>query len=148
MIERDSFLNAQIVGQKKDERERKREKVLFAEDIEGKGASLLAQIVKNLSATWETWVWSLGWADPLVKGKATSRVFLPGEFYGQRSLSVAKSRTQPSDWHFHFFSLSLKEKPENSQKKNLRHIHFPTPTSITHTPSKQIHELAKTSALW
>ena len=45
---------------------------------EGKGyslqyswASLLAQLVKNPPAKWETWVWSLGWEDPLEKGKAT-----------------------------------------------------------------------------
>ena len=34
-------------------------------------ASLVAQLVKNLPAMWETWVWSLGWEDPLEKGKAT-----------------------------------------------------------------------------
>jgi len=45
---------------------------------EGKGyslqyswASLAAQLVKNLPAMWETWVRSLGWEDPLEKGKAT-----------------------------------------------------------------------------
>ena len=30
-----------------------------------------AQLVKNLLAIWETWVPSLGWEDPLEKGKAT-----------------------------------------------------------------------------
>ena len=34
-------------------------------------ASLVAQLVKNLPAMWETWVPSLGWEDPLEKGKAT-----------------------------------------------------------------------------
>ena len=34
-------------------------------------ASLVAQLVKNLPAMWETWVRSLGWKDPLAKGKAT-----------------------------------------------------------------------------
>ena len=45
---------------------------------EGKGyplqyswASLVAQLVKNLPAMRETWVHSLGWEDPLEKGKAT-----------------------------------------------------------------------------
>ena len=33
--------------------------------------SLVAQVVKNLPAMWETWVPSLGWEDPLEKGKAT-----------------------------------------------------------------------------
>ena len=34
-------------------------------------ASLIAQLVKNLPARQETWVQSLGWEDPLEKGKAT-----------------------------------------------------------------------------
>ena len=45
---------------------------------EGKGyplqsswASLVAQLVKNLPAMRKTWVWSLGWEDPLEKEKAT-----------------------------------------------------------------------------
>ena len=45
---------------------------------EGKGyplqyswASLVAQLVKNLPAVWETWVRSLGWEGSLEKGKAT-----------------------------------------------------------------------------
>ena len=33
-------------------------------------ASLVAQLVKNLSAMRETWVQSLGWEDPLEKGTA------------------------------------------------------------------------------
>ena len=31
----------------------------------------MARLVKNLSAKQETWVRSLGWEDPLKKGKAT-----------------------------------------------------------------------------
>ena len=34
-------------------------------------ASLVAQMVKNLSAMQETWVQSLGWEDPLEKGMTT-----------------------------------------------------------------------------
>ena len=33
--------------------------------------SLVAQVVKNLPSMWETWIQSLGWEDPLEKGKAT-----------------------------------------------------------------------------
>ena len=33
--------------------------------------SLMAQLVKNPPAMWETWVQSLGWEDPLEKEKAT-----------------------------------------------------------------------------
>ena len=34
-------------------------------------ASRVAQMVKNLPAMWETKIQSLGWEDPLEKGKAT-----------------------------------------------------------------------------
>ena len=34
-------------------------------------ASLVAQLVKNPPAMWETWVRSLGWEDPPEKGTAT-----------------------------------------------------------------------------
>ena len=34
-------------------------------------ASLVAQLVKNLPAIWETEVGSMGWEHPLEKGKAT-----------------------------------------------------------------------------
>ena len=33
--------------------------------------SLVAQLVKNLPAVWETWVQYAGWEDPLEKEKAT-----------------------------------------------------------------------------
>ena len=34
-------------------------------------SSLVAQLVKNPPAMWDTWVQSLGWEDPLEKGMAT-----------------------------------------------------------------------------
>ena len=37
-------------------------------------ASLVAQLVKNPPAMWETWVQSLCWEDPLEKGKATHSI--------------------------------------------------------------------------
>ena len=39
-------------------------------------ASLVAQLVKNPLAMWETWVRSLGWEDSLEKGKATNSSLL------------------------------------------------------------------------
>ena len=44
--------------------------------------SFVAQFVKNLPAMRETWVPSLGWEDPLEKGKATHSSVLAGEFHG------------------------------------------------------------------
>ena len=57
-------------------------------------ASLVAQLVKNPPAMWETWVQSLSWEDPLEKGKAT-----PSSILAQRIPwttvvhGVAKSQT-------------------------------------------------------
>ena len=39
--------------------------------IKGSFIPLVAQLVKNLPATRETWIRSLGWEDPLEKGTAT-----------------------------------------------------------------------------
>ena len=39
-------------------------------------ASLVAQLVKNPPATWETWVQSLGWEDPLEKGTTEDEMAL------------------------------------------------------------------------
>ena len=49
-------------------------------------ASLVAQMVKNLPARQETWVWSLGQEDLLEKGWLPIPIFLSGEFHGQRNL--------------------------------------------------------------
>ena len=58
----------------------------------------MAQMVKNLPAIQETQVQPLDGQDPLEKEMATTPVFFPGEFQGQRSLvsyvhGVTKSRT-------------------------------------------------------
>ena len=51
-------------------------------------ASLVAQLVKNLPATWETCVGSLGGKDPLEEGMATHSSTLCLENpHGQRSLA-------------------------------------------------------------
>ena len=38
--------------------------------------ALVAQLVKNLPAMREPWVRSLGWEDPLEKGKATHSIIM------------------------------------------------------------------------
>ena len=49
-------------------------------------ASLVAQLVKCLSAMRETWVQSLDQEDPLEEEMATHSSILPGQSHGQRSL--------------------------------------------------------------
>ena len=55
------------------------------------GASLVAQLVKNLPAVQETQFRSLGWEDPLEKEKATHSSILAGKSHGQRSLGGLQS---------------------------------------------------------
>ena len=83
--------------------------------------SLVAQTVKCLSAVQETWVWSLGWEDPLENEMAAHSSILawknpmdgipwtaePGRL---PSMGSAKSRTQLSDFTFTF---SKKHKSES-----------------------------------
>ena len=52
------------------------------------GASLVAQMVKNLPAMQETRVRSLGWEGPLEKERLPTPIFMPGEFHGQKSLAA------------------------------------------------------------
>ena len=65
--------------------------------------SLIAQLVKNLLAVWETWVPSLDWEDPLEKGKATHSSILGLENSMDCTVhGVAKSQTRLSDLHVPF----------------------------------------------
>ena len=66
----------------------------------------MAQLVKNLPATWETWVQSLGWEDPLEMGMASVfgilawRLQYPGLENSMDCIvhGDAKSRTWLSDF--------------------------------------------------
>ena len=86
------------------------------------GTSMVAQTVKNLPAMREIWVWSLGWEDPLEKGKATHCTV-----HG-----VTKSRTPLSDFHFHF----------------LWHAHHVTLGSYTHWPCLSCNKLKSVGCPW
>ena len=80
--------------------------------MRGGSASLVAQLVKNLSEMWDTWVLSLDWEDPLEKGPTTHPGILarripwtegPGGLHTTRG--VTKSWTRLSDFHFHFLAV-------------------------------------------
>ena len=63
-------------------------------------ASLVAQTVKNPPAMRETWVYSLGWEDPLETGMATHSIILAWriprteEPAGLQSIGSQKSQTR------------------------------------------------------
>ena len=89
-------------------------------------APLMAQKVKNLPATQEIWVRSLGWKDLLEKEWQPTSVFLLGEFHAQKSLTGyspwGRKELDMTEWltlsHFQgFFS-----KPRRSLPKETLHL--------------------------
>ena len=79
----------------------------------------MAQLVKNPLAMLETWVQSLGWEDPLEKGKAPHFSILAWRIPMDRGTwhatvhGVAKSWIQLSDFHHHeYFCVSYSELSE------------------------------------
>ena len=76
---------------------------------EGKGyplhyswASLVAQLVKNLLAMSEIWVWYPGWEIPRRRERLPTPVFWPGN---SMDYWVTMSWTQLSDFHFRIFNM-------------------------------------------
>ena len=67
-------------------------------------ASLVAQLVKNPPVMRETWVQSLGWKDPLEKGKATHTSILAWRIPWTVLSMGLQSWTRLGDFHFHFFA--------------------------------------------
>ena len=66
----------------------------------------MTQLVKNLPAMHETWVWYLGWEDPWRRERLPTLVFWPGEFHelyspwGRKELDTTE-RLSP-----HWFTLT------------------------------------------
>ena len=119
------------------------------------GASLVAQMVKNLPAMWETWVQSLGWRDPLEKGKATHssiwacRIPWTEEPCG---LQFMGSQRVGHDWvtftlHVGHYSLHIRifitilPSPHLSAKKVLFEIQFVCTTSFAISNRENMNSL-------
>ena len=86
------------------------------------GASLVAQMVKNLPAVQETWVWYLGREDPLEKGMATHcsalawRIPWTEEPGGLQSMG--SQRVGQTEWLTHIICAHL-----GKGKVNYAHLH-------------------------
>ena len=96
----------------------------------------VAQLVKNLPAMWETWVRSLGWEDPLKKGKATHSSTLSWR------IGVAKSQTQLIDFHFHYLWIKSVSLPSFKKKNFLWVSLYSFPVSPTPNPWKPLVSFA------
>ena len=82
--------------------------------------ALVAQLVKNLPAMWETWGRILGWEDPWGRERLPTPVQLNEENSGLENsmnctvLGVAESQIRLSDFHFTSGGASGKNLPVNS----------------------------------
>ena len=72
---------------------------LFKHTFEGKTTSLVVQMVKNPPETWETWVPSLGWEDPLEKEMTTHSSILVWRIPWTEEPGGLKSMGSQSVWH-------------------------------------------------
>ena len=123
MIQATQNLSIQYIGQHLDLRVggwRERESHLLARNPSGLCTELMgvAQLVKNLSTMWETWIWSLGWEDPLAKGKATHSSILAWRI-PWTTKSMGSQRVE-LNWaiftHFFFPHKSLDSKMKEKNK--------------------------------
>ena len=87
-------------------------------------ASLVAQLVKNPSALWETWVQSLGWEYPLEEGIATHSSILawripwtekPGGLQSMGSQRVRHDLTTEQQQHGQSWNSFKRESEQKSE---------------------------------
>ena len=81
--------------------------------------SLVAQLLKNLPAMQETWVWSLGWKDPLEKGMATHSSILAWRILWTLCMVHGVAKNQQG-WPTFSFAAEL----SMSHKDNLSENHW------------------------
>ena len=111
------------------------EQIWLSENIYG-CVFTVGQLVKNLPIMQETWIWSLGWEDPLEKGMATHSSILSWKISwtedpGGYSPQCCKSRTQLST-----LSLCLSEAPRAA------------PPHPTHPANREERVLPETHETW
>ena len=70
-------------------------------------AFLVAQLVKNPPVIQDTWVQSLGWEDPMEKGKANQSSILAWRIPWTTVHGVTKNRTGLSNFHFLYRKIML-----------------------------------------
>ena len=93
----------------------------------------MTQTVKNLPATQETWVQSLGWEDPWRSERLPTPVFLPTEFHGSYSLWDHKELDTTEGLSLHFQEIS----PESRLDWSL-----PVPSGISSLKPAKTYTLA------
>ena len=110
-------------------------------------ASLVAQLVKNLPAMWETWVQSLSWKDSLEKGKAAAAKLL------QSCLTLCNPRDGSLPWDSpgkntgvgcHFLLQCMRVKSESEVGQSCLILHHPVDCS---PPGSSVHGIFQARVL-
>ena len=87
----------------------------------------MAQLVKNLAAMQDTWVWSLGWDDPWRRERLPTPIFWPGEFHGLYS-PWGRKESGMTEWfslsHSWLWMLSSPKSAEWKLLKNQEKVMF------------------------
>ena len=115
-------------------------------------ASLMAQTVKNLPVMRETWVWPLGWEDPLEQGIATHSIILAWGIPKDRGARQAavhgvteSDMTERLRMHACFLNyLLITLTPDYFQRSlhpTLQHLQVSLPSYLYISPSKNHHKL-------
>ena len=76
-----------------------------------------AQLVKNLPTMWEIWIRSLGWEDPLEKGKAPQSS-IPAKRKAQKEVHVGSGEARALDSWFQVLFVTLQLKPKYTKVQN------------------------------
>ena len=89
-------------------------------------ASLMVQLVRNPPATWEAWVQSLGWEDPLEKGKVTHSNTLAWRIpWTVWSMELQRVRHDCATFTFsQKNAVSLEERGRLSPTRGTKHLSF------------------------
>ena len=102
-------------------------------------ASLVAQVVKNPPAMRETWVQSLGWEDPLEKGKATHSSILAWRIPWTDSIQSMGLQRGRHDWatftctrnYMHYLVITYNGKESKKQYTRTTESLYYTPETNT-----------------
>ena len=123
-------------------------------------ASLMAQLVKNLPVMWETWVWSLGWEDPLEKRKAAHSSILAWRIPWTIYSSWGRKQLDTTEWLSEVLMVCWHQLKKKQERKAIGRKPENPPGSVRGTPRQgclrvlDLHEgwgsrvLEKASQIW
>ena len=111
-------------------------------------SSLVAQVVKNLPAIRQTWVWSLGWEDPQRRERLPTPVFWPGEFHGLY-ICIVHGVARSQDWvTFTISNYFICKLTESSNQRYSCWMDTSTAWIHTQTESKRVEKVTLCKWKW